>query len=270
MADPIEQYAGPDECVAARVSAGADRIKLLATGIINFKVGQVTTAPQMSAAEVAALVNAATRHGKQTFAHASGTDGIENSIEGGVTTVEHGFFITEQQLAKMRDRQIAWTPTFAPVQLQLDRAQELGWNSEVAGHLQRILADHGRMLCKAYQLGVTVLAGSDAGSCGVPHGVGLLREMQQMEAAGMPAMAVLQAATGVSAATLDFAEPVGRIARGCRTRLIFTRHDPLKTVANLQRNKMVWFDESVVTSGTHPDSDKADNDAAAELDLAGL
>jgi imidazolonepropionase-like amidohydrolase len=248
MAEPIEEYAGPAECVAARVAAGADRIKLLATGIINFKVGRVTTAPQMTAAEVVTLVATARQHGRQTFAHASGTDGIENSIEGGVTTIEHGFFITDEQLAKMRDRQIAWTPTFAPVQLQLDRAEEMGWNSEVAGHLKRIIADHQRMLSGAHEMGVTVIAGSDAGSCGVPHGVGLLQEMQQMERGGMPTMAVLQAATGMSARTLCFAEPVGKIAAGCRTRLIFTRHDPLATVANLQREKIVWFDESVVNA----------------------
>jgi hypothetical protein len=46
-------------------------------------------------------------------------------------------------------------------------------------------------------------------------------------------MAVLKSATGRSAATLDFEESVGRIAVGCRSRMIFTRHDPAKTVANL-------------------------------------
>ncbi len=154
MADPIEDYASPDECVAARVATGSDRIKLLATGIINFKLGRVTTPPQMSAEEVGAFVAAARRHGKQTFAHSSGADGIENCIEGGVTTVEHGFFITVEQLAKMRDRQIAWTPTFAPVQLQFDRAAELGWNSEVSGHLQRIITGHQQMLRRAHEMGV--------------------------------------------------------------------------------------------------------------------
>ena len=246
MAEPIEEFATPAECVAARVAAGADRIKLLATGIINFQAGRVTVPPQMTADEVRALVDAARRHGRQTFAHASGTEGIENSIDGGVTTVEHGFFVTAEQLAKMRDRQIAWVPTFAPVQLQLDRAAELGWSDEVVVHLKRIIDGHRQMLRRADELGVTVLAGSDAGSCGVPHGMGLLDELVQMEQSGLPPAAVLRSATGASAATLEFPEPIGRIAPGCRARFIVTRHDPLATVANLRRGKNVVFDGTAV------------------------
>ena len=186
MGEPIEDHASPADCVAARVAAGADRIKLLVSGIINFKAGRVTAPPQMPIAEVAALVEAARHHGRQTFAHASGTDGVENAIEGGVTTVEHGFFITEDQLARMRDRQIAWVPTFAPVQLQIDHAGTLGWSDEVVGHLQRIIDGHQQMLCRAHEMGVRIVAGSDAGSCGVPHGIGFLQELCHMERAGLP------------------------------------------------------------------------------------
>ena len=246
MGQPIEDHASPAACVAARVAAGADRIKLLVSGIINFKVGQVTTPPQMSIDEVRELVAAARKHGKQTFAHASGTEGVEHSIEGGVTTVEHGFFITEQQLKKMRDRDIAWVPTFAPVQLQIDRAQELGWSDEIVGHLKRIIDSHRAMLRRAHELGVTILAGSDAGSCGVPHAAGLLQEMHQMEQAGLPARAVIRAATGASAATLEFPERIGRIAPLFRSRFIVTRHDPLETVANLQKDKTTLFDGQCV------------------------
>lgn len=252
MGTPIEDHASPAACVAARVAGGADRIKLLVSGIINFKEGRVTVPPQMVVEEVRALVEAARSHGKQTFAHASGTEGVENSIEGGVNTVEHGFFITEAQLSKMRDRNIAWVPTFAPVQLQIDRAAELGWDVVVVvGHLKRIIESHQDMLRRAHEMGVPVVAGSDAGSCGVPHGVGLIEELCHMERAGMPRMAILRAATGVSARTLEFPEPIGRIAAGCRSRLIFTTHDPLATVANLHKAKTILLDGACVAC---PDS----------------
>jgi imidazolonepropionase-like amidohydrolase len=242
MGEAIEDHASPAECVAARVAAGADRIKLLVSGIINFKVGQVTASPQMPSEEVAALVRAAKDHGRQTFAHASGTPGVENSIQGGVITIEHGFFVTTDQLARMRDRQIGWVPTFAPVQLQIDRAADLGWDAEVVGHLKRIIESHQNMLRRAHEMGVKLIAGSDAGSCGVPHGIGLLRELCQMETAGVPPMAVLRAATGVSQSVLQFPEALGCIAPGFLPRFIFTRHDPLKTVANLRKDKTILFD----------------------------
>jgi imidazolonepropionase-like amidohydrolase len=255
MGKPLEDHADEAACVAARVAEGADRIKLLVSGIINFKAGRVTTPPQMPIAEVQALVKAARQHHRQTFAHASGTEGVEHSIEGGVTTVEHGFFVTEEQLAKMRDRQIAWVPTFAPVQVQIDRAPEMGWSEEVVGHLKRIIEGHQKMLRKAQEMGVTVVAGSDAGGCGVPHGVGFLQELCQMETAGMRPMNILRAATGTSAAVLQFGEPVGRIAAGCRSRMILTTHDPLATVANLFREKAVIFDGRAIHAPEKIDTD---------------
>ena len=255
MGSPIEDFASPAACVAARVAGGADRIKLLVSGIINFKEGRVTVPPQMPVEEVRALVEAARSYGKQTFAHASGADGVENSIEGGVNTVEHGFFITEEQLMKMRDRQIGWVPTFAPVQLQIDRASELGWDDVVVGHLKRIIASHQQMLRRAHELGVPVVAGSDAGSCGVPHGIGFIEELCHMERAGMPPMGILRAATGVSAELLGFPEAIGRIAAGCRSRFILTEHDPLATVANLHKAKTIVFDGAAVScpDGLDPD-----------------
>lgn len=242
MGEPIEDHAGPAECVAARVAAGADRIKLLVSGIINFDAGRVTAKPQMPPDEVRQLVQAAQAHGRQTFAHASGADGVENSIEGGVTTVEHGFFVTDEQLARMRDRGIGWVPTFAPVQLQIDRAAEIGWSEKIADGLRRIIDGHRRSLAKAHDMGVRIVAGSDAGSCGVAHGLGFLEELVHMERSGVPPAAVLLAATGRSAEALAFPQPIGRIAAGYRSRMILTPHDPLATVANLMCDKVILFD----------------------------
>jgi imidazolonepropionase-like amidohydrolase len=253
MGKPIEDHEGPAACVASRVAEGADRIKLLVSGIINFKEGKVTAPPQMPINEVKALVAAAKENGRQTFAHASGTEGVEHSIEGGVNTIEHGFFITEDQLKKMRDRQIAWVPTFAPVQSQIDNATALGWDSTVVGHLKRIIEDHQQMLRKASEMGVKIVAGSDAGSGGVPHGVGFLDELVHMERAGMPAIAILRSATSVSGDVLQFPEKIGRISRGFRTRLILTRNDPLASIKNLHKDKTILFDGTVIDCPTHTD-----------------
>jgi imidazolonepropionase-like amidohydrolase len=254
MGQPVEDHASLAACVASRVQEGADRIKLLVSGIINFKEGRVTTPPQMPVEEVRAIVESARAHGKQTFAHASGTEGVENSIEGGVNTVEHGFFITEDQLKRMRDRRIAWVPTFAPVEIQIDRAADLGWDDVVVGHLKRIIDGHREMLRRAHEMGVPIVAGSDAGSCGVPHGVGLIDELVHMQTAGMPPMAVLRSATAVSAATLAFPARIGQLAPGFHSRLILTTHDPLKTLANLHREKTVLFDGAATRSSEGVDT----------------
>lgn len=247
MGGALEDHASPAACVEARVAAGADRIKLIPTGIINFKQGAVTTEPQMTVEELRQLAAAANTAGRQTFAHASGDAGIERVIEGGIDSVEHGFFVRDDQLARMRDRQIAWVPTFAPVQLQVDEAARYGWDATVVGNLQRILDAHATSLVKAQALGVLIIAGSDAGSCGVAHGTGFLRELELMEQAGLPPWAVLNAATGVSAGRLGYREKFGRIEPGWLSRFILTRHAPLSGVAALRRAKTVVFDGRVLT-----------------------
>lgn len=245
MADALENYSSPRACVDGRVAAGADRIKLIPTGIINFKAGAVTSEPQMTTDEVAQIVAAAKAHGRQTFAHASGDTGIDRAIDGGVDSVEHAFFVREDQLAKMRDRQIAWVPTFAPVQEQMDHADIMGWDATIVANLKKILDQHAAILVKAHALGVPIVAGSDAGSYGVAHGLGLLYELELMERAGMPAHAVLNAATGVGATRFAYKEKFGRIEPGWMSRFIVTRHSPLSAVRNLLRPKIVIFDGDV-------------------------
>jgi imidazolonepropionase-like amidohydrolase len=254
MGEPLENYSSPRACVEARVNAGADRIKLIPTGIINFKQGAVTTEPQMTTEEISELVGAAKFFGKQTFAHASGDNGIENVIEGGADSVEHGFFIRDDQLARMRDRNIAWVPTFAPVQEQADHADIMGWDATVIANLQRILDQHAASLVKAHDMGVQIIAGSDAGSCGVAHAIGFLRELELMERAGLPSLAVINAATGNSAKRLGFKEDFGRIQPGCLSRFILTRHSPLESVKNLSKPKYIIFDGVNYECGENPDT----------------
>lgn len=242
MAEAFDDFASPFDCVASRVAAGADRIKLIPTGIINFKQASVTAAPQMSSEEVGAFVAAARHFSRQTFAHASGDAGIENAIVGGVDCVEHGFFVRDDQLARMRDNDIAWVPTFAPVQKQIDHADRLGWPDDIVDGLRRIIDGHRRSLVRADALGVRIVAGSDAGSYGVAHGLGLLEEMQMMESAGLSPLHVVNSATGRGAERLAYKIPIGRVAAGYRSRFILTAHSPAQTVVHLTRPRTVVFD----------------------------
>lgn len=254
MAEPFEDCSTPRQCVEERVRAGADRIKLIPTGIINFKKGAVTAAPQMSAERVGEFVAAAKEFGKQTLAHASGDAGIEHVIDGGVDSVEHGFFVRDDQLAKMRDKEIAWVPTFAPVQCQVDHADRMGWDAEIVGNLKKILDAHAKSLVKAHAMGVQVIAGADAGSYGVAHGLGLLYELELMQRAGLSPLAVINSATGAGSKRLAFKETFGQIMPGFLSRFILTRHTPLEDVANLRKERMVVFDGAVFAARENIDA----------------
>jgi imidazolonepropionase-like amidohydrolase len=253
MAEPFEDCLTARQCVEERVKGGADRIKLIPTGIINFKKGAVTAAPQMSAELIGAFAAAAKAFGKQTLAHASGDVGIDHVIDGGVDTIEHGFFVRDDQLAKMRDKQIAWVPTFAPVQKQVDHADWMGWDAEVVANLIKILDQHATSLTKAHAMGVQVIAGSDAGSYGVAHGLGFLYELELMQRAGLSPLAVINSATGAGSKRLAFKEKFGQIKPGFLSRFIVTRHSPLESVVNLGKERIIVFDGAVFAMGENVD-----------------
>ena len=247
---PVEDHPSIESCVQARVAEGADHIKIVPTGIINFAKGEVTAKPQFEVAEIQQFRQAAHAQQRHLMAHASGEVGVGHAIDGGVDTLEHGFFISDEQLARMRDKDIAWVPTFTPVQEQVDHADIMGWDAATLDQLRRILDNHANSLQKALALGVTVLVGSDSGSCGVAHGTGLLYEMELLEMAGMPSLDILCQVTRGNALRLLGEDRCGSLATGYRPRFILTAADPLATVRHLYRERLVVFDGAADTSAT--------------------
>jgi imidazolonepropionase-like amidohydrolase len=145
-------------------------------------------------------------------------------------------------------------PTFSPVQEQVDHADQMGWDAQVVSNLNKILEQHAASLMKAHEIGVQILAGSDAGSCGVAHGVGFLYELELMQRAGLGPISVINAATGASSNRLAFKEKFGQIRSGFQSRFILTRHAPLESVSNLRKQKWIVFDGNVLESDEDFDS----------------
>ena len=195
MASEVDGSDSIVEAVSGVAKAGADTIKIVLTGIIDFENGCVKDQPQFTLEETRLAVKTAHDLGLKTFAHCSGRDGLEIAVEAGVDSIEHGFFIDRSIVERMAERSIAWCPTFIPVSFQWAQPQYCGWSPTAVGKLRGILDNHCEHLRLAHELGVQLLAGSDGGSYGVRHGVGLLEELVLMHEAGVPLEAVLRAAT---------------------------------------------------------------------------
>ena len=135
----------------------------------------------------------------------------------------------------------------------MDHADKMGWDQGVISNLQRILDQHAASLQKAAKIGVQVIAGSDAGSYGVPHADGFLHEMELMEQAGLSPLEVINSATGVSSNRLGFKEKFGQIQPGFRSRFILTRHSPLERISNLRKSRYIIFDGAVYETGEDAD-----------------
>lgn len=173
---------------------GADQLKVIVTGIIRFdEYGQVGPV-QWSVQELRELVNSAHERGIVVMAHASGVEGISRAIEAGVDSIEHGYYITYQHLKEMKDRDIAWIPTVAPIG-NLLKYPSGRYSSQEINTLSRILQGHLQRIKEAYDYGVRLGIGTDAGAYTVPHGDSLLDEMSWMKEAGIPESDIFRLAT---------------------------------------------------------------------------
>lgn len=197
MARDVDDLASIRESVAD-LARSNDEIKLILTGIIDFEAGAVTDEPQFTLDEAELVVATATAHGRRTFAHCSGEMGLAIAARAGVGSIEHGFFMNREILSIMRDRRVAWTPTFCPVHFQWSQPGAVGWSLGTVGNLRRILDSHAEHLRLAHEMGVTILLGTDAGSMGVEHGKGVVEEIRRYTESGVSLLAALTAATATN------------------------------------------------------------------------
>lgn len=239
MAQEVTDETGLEEIISA-VAAEADDIKVLMTGIIDFEAGQVKGTPQFSLEETRRIALNARALDRRTFAHCSGEEGIDIAVEAGLDSIEHGFFITRQQLRVMADKGITWVPTFSPVHFQWLRPELAGWNVQTVENLKAILDAHGEQLEYAYQIGVPVLVGSDAGSYGVQHGSSFIEELMLMANTGVDLEKILHSATALPR-SLWGCDPVDIVA-GAKAEIVLLEKSPFDELTALQRVSAVYKD----------------------------
>lgn len=155
----------PDEmrkAVRQGLKIGAENIKMMATGGV-MTPGDFMADPQLSIAEMKAGIDEAHHKGKIVAAHAEGNPGIQNAIEAGVDSIEHGFYITEDEAKQMIHQGQYLTPTI----IALWAIPEYGKETLPAWEVKKAddaLEDAYHNLSKAFKLGVKFTLGTDAGT----------------------------------------------------------------------------------------------------------
>jgi len=211
----------------------ADDLKILLTGIIDFEKGEMKGGPQFDLAQTKLIVRTAREVGLKTYAHCSGVEGLKIAVEAGIDSIEHGFFMTREILHVMADKNIAWVPTFFPVFFQFKRPELAGWKPETVARLGKICANHFEHVAVASEMGVPVIPGSDAGSYGVPHGIGLIEELFFHRRAGIPVEKILASATSLPRRLWKCES--ADVKAGARANLILLDGSPFQDFANLRR-----------------------------------
>ena len=228
---------GPDalrRAVRYQVKQGADVIKVCATGGV-LSQGDGVGAPQLTPAELRAIVDEANRAERKVAAHAHGNQGIRDAVAAGVHSIEHGSILDRATVAQMRRRGVFLVPT-TYVGRYVEKAADAGRLSADSARKAKAIAPRMRESFRlAYRGGVKIANGSDAGV--FPHGDNA-RELIEMVALGMSPEDAILAATSRAAELIGLAD-VGQLALGFRGDLIVVDGDPLSEISTLSSPKLV-------------------------------
>ena len=252
VADGVEEVR---KAVREQVKHGADLVKIGVTGAVLVEHGEPSTT-HFNEEEIRALVEEAAKFGRRVAAHAHGADGISKALRAGVHSIEHGTFLFQdpEAIRFMAEHGIFLVPTL-----------KVGWDillAENSGIPEWIMAKNKatqdqaeRSLKMAYQAGVPVAMGSDAGTPLNVHGENGL-EIHWMAQAGMSAMDAIVAATGTAARLLGWGTWLGTLEAGKVADLIVVDSNPLddlRLLADQGHLRFVLKDGQVVAC--HADHD---------------
>lgn len=216
---------------------GVNQIKVIASGIFSFTHYGEHCNPTFTASELRAIVVRANQYELPVMAHASGNEAVINCIEAGVSSVEHGYFLSEEALVMMAEKGITWVPTMAPVAAQLHNdslSAKLSYKQQDT--IRRSLERHQAMIALSDQYNVKLVAGTDAGAPGVPHGTSLLTELQLLKKCGISSLRVLQSVTSEAAAICGLQSVAGTIKPGKKPYFLAVQGNPLDDLSVLNEN----------------------------------
>lgn len=165
--DTMKEYRN---LVRKAAQEGADFIKIMVSGIMDFhRCGLLTDTP-LPRDEIREMIHIAHEEGMAVMAHANGNEAVLNAVEAGVDSVEHGNYVQEECLLAMAQSRAVWVPTLATIGNLRGCAR---YPQEEVG---RIFQRASGQLREGYRLGVRLALGSDAGAYLIRHGRGVLDE----------------------------------------------------------------------------------------------
>lgn len=173
-----------------------DQVKVVNSGLNSLTEFGKQTAPQFDPEELAAAVAAAAGRGCHVMVHANGVLPVRGAVAAGSRSIEHGFFMGPDTLARMADSRVSWVPTAVTMAAYAELFSAGGRDADV---VRRTLDHQIEQLASARRAGVTVALGTDSGSPGVHHGRAVIAEMNLMLQAGFPIEAVIRSATADAA-----------------------------------------------------------------------
>ena len=147
--------------VLEQKAKGADFVKIMISGLMDFDHFGVLTEEGLPAEEIRELIHIAHEEGMAVMSHCNGARTAQAAAEAGVDSIEHGAYLDGDALRAMEENGTVWVPTLLAIGNLLGK----GRFDDVA--VERILQSAFANIA-AYR--GYVAAGTDAGAWAVPHG----------------------------------------------------------------------------------------------------
>lgn len=220
----------PEEAAKAvrqRYKNGADCIKITSTGGV-LSVASDGTGPQFTIEEIQAIVKTANDYNFVTAAHAHGTEGMKRAVLGGIHSIEHGTFMTEEVMDLMIEKGTYYVPTISAGKFVADKARTPNFYPKmIAKKALEVGPQIQATFAKAYKRGVKIAFGTDSGVS--LHGDNA-KEFVFMVEAGMTPMESIQSATKNAAQLMRIYNTTGSITSGKMADIIAVNADPTQDI----------------------------------------
>jgi imidazolonepropionase-like amidohydrolase len=241
IASTPEEFAARAE---AAILAGADFLKIIASGAV-FSIGTEPGAPEMTQADIEAVVAVAQAYGKKVTAHVHSDQSGRDAILAGVDSLEHASLLEDSTIDLALERGVAFSMDVYNGTYTDTIGREQGYpeiflqrNIDTT-EAQRVVFE------KAYKKGVTLLYGTDAAV--LPHDMGGWQFAIMVER-GMVPMDAIRSATSVAAVHMGLDAEVGAIVPGRAADLVAIQGNPLEDIKTLRQVDVVMKDGIFVRS----------------------
>ena len=140
---------------------GADFIKIMISGLMDFDHYGVLTEEGLHPGEIRELIHIAHEEGFAVMSHCNGARTAQAAAEAGVDSIDHGAYLDRDALQAMEDNDVVWVPTLSTI----GNLRGKGRFNEDA--VRKILDS---ALANVAEYKGQLAAGTDAGAWAVPHG----------------------------------------------------------------------------------------------------
>jgi len=220
------------KAVRFEVKNGADVIKAAVSGGVLSLADEVDT-PQLTPAEMAALVDESHRLRKKVAVHCHGDQAAREAIEAGVDSIEHGSFMKPETITLMKNKGTFLTPTLMASEWIIGKIDN--YPPALQAKAKAAYAARSEMFRNAIKMGIKISFGTDAAV--FPHGQNA-KEFKLMVDLGIQPIDALKSATANDAELLGIAQKTGTLEKGKLADIVAMPGDP---TADITATERVWF-----------------------------